>query len=107
MIRLSIQYFLAFVFLILFQVLVLNNLHLSIYLNPYAYILFILILPFETPGWLVLSLGFVLGLIMDAFCNTLGMHSVATVLLAFLRAVISLDGNSMALRFLYGSKAYG
>ena len=85
MISLTIRYGFAFAFLILFQVLILNNLHLSIFLNPYAYILFILILPFETPGWLSLSLAFLTGLTMDAFCNTLGIHSASIVLVAFIR----------------------
>ncbi len=85
MISYLIRYSWAFISLILLQVLILNNLHLSIYINPYVYILFILILPFQTRGWLVLSLAFLLGIIMDAFCNTPGIHSSATVLMAFLR----------------------
>ena len=56
-----------------------------IYFNPYIYILFILLLPFETPGWLVLTLSFIAGLFMDAFSNTPGMHSAATVLIGFIR----------------------
>lgn len=85
MIRLVIRYAWAFILLILIQVLVLNNLHLSIYINAYAYILFILILPFETPGWLSLSLAFLLGISIDAFSNSLGMHAGATVFTAFMR----------------------
>lgn len=85
MIRLVITYIWAFIFLVLLQVLILNNMHLSIYINAYAYILFILILPFESPGWLNLSLAFAIGLTMDAFSNSLGMHSAAMVLLAFSR----------------------
>jgi len=85
MIRLTIRYTWTFILLILFQVLILNNLHLSIFINPYVYILLILILPFDTPGWLSLSLAFLLGLTMDAFSNTPGMHSAATVFLAFIR----------------------
>ena len=79
------KYSWAFVLLILLQVLILNNMHLSVYINPYVYILFILVLPFETRGWLILSLAFFMGIIMDSFCNTPGMHSAATVLIAFLR----------------------
>lgn len=85
MIRLISSYSLTFILLVLLQVLVLNNMHLSFLLNPYVYILFILLLPFETPGWAVLSLAFFLGLIMDAFSNTPGLHSMAIVLMAFSR----------------------
>ena len=62
-----IKYGLYFLFLILFQVLILNNMQFSGYINPYCYILFILILPFETPGWLLLVLAFILGMIIDVF----------------------------------------
>jgi rod shape-determining protein MreD len=74
-----------FVFLVLLQILVLNNIQLGGYINPYIYILFLLLLPFDTPGWLLLVLGFFLGLTIDAFSGTWGMHTIATTLLAFLR----------------------
>ncbi len=74
-----------FVFLILFQVLILNNIQLGGYLNPYLYVLFILMLPFETPKGLLLLLAFLLGISVDMFSNTLGMHAMACVLLAFFR----------------------
>ncbi|HET7819505.1 MAG TPA: rod shape-determining protein MreD, partial [Bacteroidia bacterium] len=77
-----------FFFLILLQVLILNNIQLSGYLNPFLYILFILMLPFQTPDWLVLFLSFFLGITMDMFSNTGGMHAAATVFMAFLRQPI-------------------
>ena len=85
MINTVFKYSLLFVFLVLLQVLILNNLHMSVLLNPYVYILFILVLPFETPGWLVLSLAFAVGIILDTFSNTLGMHTAAIVFMAFVR----------------------
>lgn len=74
--------------LVLFQVFILNNLQFSGFVNPYLYVLFILLLPFETPGWLLLSLGFILGISIDLFANTPGLHASATVLMAFLRPVV-------------------
>jgi len=74
--------------LVLFQVLVLNNIQVSGYINPYMYVLFILLLPFETPRWLLLISGFVIGISIDLFANTLGMHTSATVFMAFLRPYI-------------------
>lgn len=79
------RYLLSFIAILLVQVLILNNLNLGGYINPWLYVLFILILPVETPNWLLLVFGFVTGLIMDAFLNTIGMHASATVFLAFLR----------------------
>ncbi|MDY0200516.1 MAG: rod shape-determining protein MreD [Tenuifilaceae bacterium] len=79
------KYIGLFVLLLTLQVFLFNNIQLSGYINPYVYILFILLLPYETPGWLLLGLGLVLGICVDSFMNTYGMHSSATLLLAFLR----------------------
>lgn len=88
MIKEGVKYLLYFLLLILLQVFVLNNIQLNGYINPMIYILFILILPFEISGWMLLMLGFITGLTMDMFMNTLGMHSSATVALAFVRPYI-------------------
>jgi len=74
-----------FILLIGVQVFVLNHISFSGYINPYLYILFILLLPFETPKWLLLLLGFFTGLIVDLFVHTPGMHAGACVFMAFLR----------------------
>jgi hypothetical protein len=52
---------------------------------PYLYPIFILLLPFETPVWLLLFIGLAAGFTMDSFMNTAGMHACATVLIAYLR----------------------
>lgn len=77
--------FLGLVFLILFQVLVLNKLNVSTYVHPYVYPMFILLLPFDTPKWLMLPLAFLIGLTIDMFNNTAGMHASACVFIAFIR----------------------
>jgi rod shape-determining protein MreD len=79
------QNILRFLFLVLAQVLVLNNIQFLGFINPYIYILFIISLPVRMPGWVSLLLAFVLGLTIDIFSNTPGMHASATVLIAFLR----------------------
>lgn len=82
------RYIFNFFFLTLVQVLVLNNIQFSGFVNPYLYILFIITLPFETPGWLLLVLAFISGFSIDMFSNTPGMHASATVFMAFFRPVI-------------------
>lgn len=77
-----------FVFLVLIQVLFLNNIELGGSINPFLYILFILILPFETPSWMLLVLGFFLGFSIDIFVNTLGIHTSASVFAAFVRPMV-------------------
>ncbi|WP_339737804.1 rod shape-determining protein MreD [uncultured Sunxiuqinia sp.] len=85
MIRDLLKYLIMLVVLVLLQALILNNIQFSGYVNPYLYILFILLLPFETPRYLLLFMGFFLGLFIDIFSNTPGIHASATTFLAFLR----------------------
>jgi len=82
------KYGLIFILLILFQGLILNNIELGGYVNPFLYVIFILMLPFETPKWVVLILGFVLGIAIDSFSSTMGMHTSATIFMAFCRAYL-------------------
>jgi len=79
---------LRFIVLILAQIFIFNNIQFSGYINPYIYVLFILLMPFETPKWLLLVSALLLGLTIDIFSDTLGMHSIATVFMAFLRPYV-------------------
>jgi rod shape-determining protein MreD len=79
------KYIGTFILIVLFQGLMLNNVELGGYINPYFYVVFILLLPLETPAWLVLIIGFILGITIDTFTSTLGMHVSATVFMAFCR----------------------
>ena len=88
MINLLPRYIFNFIVLILLQVLILNNLQFSGYLNPFLYVLFIVTLPFQTPRWFLLILGFITGMTIDIFMNTLGIHAAATVFMSFLRPAI-------------------
>ena len=83
-----------FVVLVLLQVLVINHIRLGGYVHPYIYLIFIMLLPFNTPKWQLLVLGFFLGLTVDLFTGTPGLHAGAT-LMAFCRpSIISLiSGN--------------
>jgi len=77
-----------FIILVLLQVTVFNNIQLSGFVNPYLYILFILLLPFETPPWLLLVLSFFMGISIDIFSSTIGIHASACVFMAFLRPFV-------------------
>ena len=82
-----------FIALVLIQVLIMNKISFYGFLNPYVYILFILLLPFEIPGWLLLLLSFLTGLTIDLFDGTIGLHTASTVFVAFIRpAVIKFVG---------------
>jgi rod shape-determining protein MreD len=77
-----------FFLLIAIQILVLNNIQLSGYINPYLYVLFILMLPFETPKWLVMVLSFLIGLSVDIFSDSPGMHAAASTFMAYCRPLV-------------------
>lgn len=82
------RYSLLFVVLILLQVLLLNNIQFSGYVNPYVYVMFILLLPVEIPSWLLLFLSFGTGVIIDIFSGTPGMHASATLAAGFVRPYV-------------------
>jgi len=88
MIARIIRFSLIFIVLILLQVLLFNNIQFSGYVNPYIYIIFILLLPVEIPSWMLLILSFLTGFTIDIFSGTPGMHSSATVLAGFLRPFV-------------------
>lgn len=85
MIRLVLSNILRFVSLLLVQVTILNNIGLHNFINPYLYVLFILLLPLDTPKWMLLFLGFLIGMAVDLFSNTAGMHTAASTFMAFCR----------------------
>ena len=76
---------LRFIALVLAQVLVINYIRLGGYVHPYIYLIFVMLLPINIPGWALLLLGFGSGLTIDLFMGTLGMHAGATTLMAFCR----------------------
>ncbi|CAL1521608.1 rod shape-determining protein MreD [Chitinophaga sp. MM2321] len=77
-----------FGFLLLIQVFVLNEILINQLVSPYLYMLFILALPFNLPRPVVMLLGFFVGLSLDMFMNTMGMHAAACVFIAYLRPFI-------------------
>jgi rod shape-determining protein MreD len=77
-----------FIFLVLLQVLVLNHIEFSGFINPYFYVLFIILLPFETPVWILLVSSFLLGLSVDVFMGTWGIHTLASVSMAYIRPIL-------------------
>lgn len=76
---------LRLIFLVGFQVLVLNNIQLYGYLNPNLYILFLILLPPKMSQAQLMTIGFGLGVIIDLFENSGGIHASACVLLGVLR----------------------
>lgn len=88
MINSVLKYGLLFIVLLLLQVLLFNNIQFSGYINPYVYVMIILLLPVEMPAWLLLLVSFGTGAVVDVFSGSPGMHSSATVLAGFVRPFI-------------------
>jgi rod shape-determining protein MreD len=78
----------TFVLLVLIQTLVLNNIQFLGFVNPCAYLLFIVSQPVRQPRALTVAMAFAVGITIDMFSNTLGIHAFATVLAAYLRKYI-------------------
>jgi len=74
-----------FLILILVQVVVLNNVQFSGFINPFVYIMFIMMLPVRMPKTFLLLAAFITGLVVDVFSNTMGMHAAACVFMAYVR----------------------
>lgn len=71
--------------LLLIQVLILNQLQFFGLCHPYVFILFLLMMPISLPRSIDLIIAALVGLVMDLFCNSLGVHMAACILIAFLR----------------------
>lgn len=85
------------IILLFFQILILRNMSFYNMATPFVYVLFLLLLPFGTPNLLLYLIAFITGLTLDAFYDTLGVHTSACVVLAFVRILfisvtVSRDG---------------
>ncbi|WP_339887591.1 rod shape-determining protein MreD [uncultured Flavobacterium sp.] len=77
-----------FIVLIALQVLVFNNIKLFGYLDPFPYVLFIILYPVNSNRSLFLLMSFLLGLTLDMFGDTGGIHATACLILAYIRPSI-------------------
>ncbi len=74
-----------FVVLVLIQALILNNIHFLRIATPFLYLYFIIKMPVGTSRDLVVLFSFLIGLVIDMFSNTPGMHAAACTLAGFIR----------------------
>jgi hypothetical protein len=81
-----------FVLLLLLQVLVFRQMQIQglgfNYVQILIYPLFILLLPVDISKSWLLILGFLMGLAVDMFYDSPGLHASASVLLAFIRPIV-------------------
>jgi len=77
-----------FIVLVFLQVLILNNINLAGFINPYLYIIFILLYPLDGNKGLLIFLSFLLGLSIDIFEDSGGVHAAACAFIAYIRPVV-------------------
>jgi rod shape-determining protein MreD len=85
--KLASNIFTAFL-LIVFQTIIFNNINLFGYLNPFIYIVFIIYYPIKNDRMFFIFISFIIGLLIDVFSDTLGLHAAAAVTIAYLRPLI-------------------
>jgi hypothetical protein len=79
------KYSFIFIVSVVLQILVFNNILIGRIITPFFYILFLILLPFNTPRGILLLLAFILVLSIDVFTDTMGVHAFACVFTAFVR----------------------
>jgi hypothetical protein len=77
-----------FVLFVLLQALVFNQIEIGFGIHLMVHPLFIMLLPFETGVFTMMILGFGLGIIIDIFSNTYGLHASSLLMMAYMRPVI-------------------
>ena len=83
-----VQYGIYFVFIVLLQGLVINELQLSVYAYPMVYILVLFALPFEYNVLISFLLALLLGVCVDVLSDTFGLHTSASLFIAYMRPLV-------------------
>ncbi|MES2747997.1 MAG: rod shape-determining protein MreD [Bacteroidota bacterium] len=77
-----------FILLLAAQILLFNNINFLGYINPFPYVLFIILYPVNGNKYGLLVASFFLGLLMDMFLNSGGVHTTSCLVLAYFRPAI-------------------
>lgn len=77
-----------FILLLVVQIIVFNNMNFLSFIMPLPYMLFIILYPVNGNRTGLLLASFLLGLTMDMFSNSGGVHAAACVTLAYFRPSI-------------------
>jgi len=103
MIKLSPAQIFSGIFLLLIQILLLKNVQVGLFdqyvISVFVYPLIIITLPLSFPRSLLTTVAFFIGLFIDLFYDSPGVHTAALVLTAFVRSYI--------LRFVEPRGGYG
>ena len=67
------------------QIVIFSEIQIFGIASAFPFLLFLLLLPVRMPVWQLLLLGFTVGLVIDFFVGTYGLHAAAATLLALAR----------------------
>lgn len=82
------SHIIRFILLLLAQVVIFSHINFFGYISPYIYIIFILLFPIRDSRILLLVVSFLLGLLIDLFSDSGGVHAAASVTLAYARPIL-------------------
>ena len=74
-----------FVLLLAIQIIIFNNMNFLGYISPFPYILFIILYPVNGNKSGLIASSFLVGITLDLFSNSGGIHATACLVLAYLR----------------------
>lgn len=77
-----------FILLLLIQVVICNHIDFQGYINPYIYIIFIFLFPIREERLIFMLVSFMLGMLVDLFSDSGGVHAAAAVTLAYARPIL-------------------
>ena len=79
------KYILLLPLYVIIQIMILNQILFFSYVNPYLYLILIITLPIKTSSIFLFLYSFMLGFCVDIFSISIGYHSSACILIAFLK----------------------
>ncbi len=79
---------LRFILLVLTQVLIFNTLNFLGFINPLVYVIFFYWYPIKSNRAVFMVTAFFLGFMIDFFSDTMALHSIASLTVAYVRPVI-------------------
>lgn len=83
--RISIVQVISFFIYLLYQVLILKNIVLFNTAFCFLYVAYLLFLPVETNPLILMLAGLIMGISIDVFYDSMGLHAFACVLVMYLR----------------------
>ncbi|WP_298924487.1 rod shape-determining protein MreD [uncultured Allomuricauda sp.] len=77
-----------FILLVLTQVLIFNTLNFLGFINPLVYVIFLYWFPIKGNRAVFMLTAFFLGLMIDIFSDSMALHAIASLTVAYIRPVI-------------------